>query len=534
MNSEQPILFHSLWGSKNLETATRSPVLAVRVLRPHRSCKLVWRVELLNFTSSFNELVEKIRFPNVSLQTALRVRRGLGGVCLPADAVREDFRQSGKNLGVPEFWIPNNDADAAAPQPGKWSKKYPLRIEQLRSLAWMKKQESFGGVGANSKEKGDGDHLATVDDDLMMAGDEKIQKISKGINRALFDDDDDVEIEDEEFGFGGGAAFASSDVIELEKENCTTARTSITCDYKRYLPGSQLLAPLLSSSSDHLLLKNNSLLSNNFCVEIVASAKYALCGGLLADKPGHGKTATTIGLIVADDVDLTPYMPRDLPTLPLRGTKHVGAVESQLANREEKFKNNNYDYKWSGRGVEKILDNGKKLKTYTKRTRDRIVQYLKDLPADHPAGAGTLSLSESARLGQILGGRFDVRDYFPALNTTLILVPERLLSQWVGEFKKFLLEKEYGKLRIAQVSTVTELAALRVGDIQYESSGWGEQYFQGCVVMSFVTRCLHEESEENLDGFRSSSWQNMICHDMSYICPRLHYSVLNYGGGGSP
>ena len=83
-------------------------------------------------------------------------------------------------------------------------------------------------------------------------------------------------------------------------------------------------------------------------------------------------------------------------------------------------------------------------------------------PADRVPGK--LSLDESACQKSI--GKYSVQNYFPAFRTTLVLVPKRLLSQWVGEFRKFLTKTAFEKLRIAQITTVDQLLKLRVGDIQ--------------------------------------------------------------------
>ena len=93
--------------------------------------------------------------------------------------------------------------------------------------------------------------------------------------------------------------------------------------------------------------------------------------------------------------------------------------------------------------------------------RERIVP-LHPHPTTRPVGK--LSAKDSASQKSILG--VDVEDCFPAFQTTLILVPDRLLTQWVGEFEKFLPPAEFGRLRIAQVRELSEWFMLRVGDIQ--------------------------------------------------------------------
>ena len=82
------------------------------------------------------------------------------------------------------------------------------------------------------------------------------------------------------------------------------------------------------------------------------------------------------------------------------------------------------------------------------------------------APPGTVDAENEAKQGSILQGKYNIHGYFPALNTTLILVPGRLLSQWVGEFEKFLTPERFNKLRIAQITKLEELEFLRVGDIQ--------------------------------------------------------------------
>ena len=274
---------HFREGNSDWETAARAPVCCVRVVLRRRTNPgpagttanttpfLCWRVELHNALAVWQEMVEKIRFPVSSMAAAVKVRRGLGGAQLPKDAVREDFANNGQNVTVPEYWIPNNDEDAAAPQPARWNMEHKLRVEQLRSLAWMQRQENL----------------------LRGPPDEAAEDHS-------------------------GSSAASSG----EPHGGTTTGPRDAYIYKRYVPMRQLFgAP---TGVDVLEGVGADVMKDNFCLEFSLSARHEVYGGLLADKPGHGKTATTIGLLMADSADLSHYMPELLPKLPLRGTQGMG------------------------------------------------------------------------------------------------------------------------------------------------------------------------------------------------------------------
>eukprot|EP00392_Amoebophrya_sp_AT5.2_P010771 g10838.t1 len=88
----------------------------------------------LHVSRVLEESLREVRFlyPNRTVTHSVRVRR------------TGDLPQLTRlgALGVDaEFEIPNNDHDRPAEQPLNWSKEFPLRSEQLRSLRWMQDRE---------------------------------------------------------------------------------------------------------------------------------------------------------------------------------------------------------------------------------------------------------------------------------------------------------------------------------------------------------------------------------------------------------
>lgn len=134
-------------GDEEVGAMMRAPIVGVRVVvvpgttTSTRTPTIIWRLELYNAAAAFDEAVEKIRFPNNKLVAAVRVRKNLGGSQLPKDVVREELQSAyWQHAADRSYYIPNNDADEAAPQPPYWNAAFPLRIEQLRSLRWMQNQ----------------------------------------------------------------------------------------------------------------------------------------------------------------------------------------------------------------------------------------------------------------------------------------------------------------------------------------------------------------------------------------------------------
>ena len=196
----------------------------------------------------------------------------------------------------------------------------------------------------------------------------------------------------------------------VKRESCD----NFVVKTSRFLPRHAVLRNLVTSEShSDSFVAVNSLPSeskdlnsdSNWCFEAEFEAQYRLQGGLLCDRPGHGKTATTIGLILTK---LEPYY----------------------------------------RAWQKLspLERGQKSKTRF----DNLVQ----LNSDESIST---SSSESDA------------GYFLAPHTTLIVVPERLLDQWFEEFKKFAnpnFYNDYLKDRIKVIRQVSDLPFLQVREIQ--------------------------------------------------------------------
>ena len=396
--------------------------------------------------------------------------------------MRDIFEGNGAEESIPEYWLPNNDADAPVSQPPNWKSQYPLRVEQLRSLGWMMHQENFGDTAlafGASDEKG---KKQNGDDDLnvllgLEEGDplleeaaapkakgkkrkreEKGQAKSEGVGAAAASSKaNQGEYQDTQSS--GGAAKASpaesKEAAALPKVSCNNM---IVCEYSRFLPARKLFHESASAHRDRLGFTDES--ATTFCLQFDLMAQYELCGGLLCDEPGHGKTATTIGLILSDTVDLRKYMPSTLPDLPLRGTPNMKQIAKRIGQDPAAAKMT----KTSTTNHTKTID-GIETRVCEIRTNRLIDPTIYEL-SNKDAPPGTVKAEDEAKQGSILQGKYNIQGYFPALNTTLILVPGRLLSQWVGEFEKFLTPERFNQLRIAQITKLEELEFLRVGDIQ--------------------------------------------------------------------
>ena len=73
--------FESVLDADRKDMASRAAFPVVRVRR-QKKAELVWSLEVLNSVHYFNDLVEKVRFPNVRFASALKIRRRLFLPCL--------------------------------------------------------------------------------------------------------------------------------------------------------------------------------------------------------------------------------------------------------------------------------------------------------------------------------------------------------------------------------------------------------------------------------------------------------------------
>eukprot|EP00392_Amoebophrya_sp_AT5.2_P010988 g11063.t1 len=141
------------------------------------------------------------------------------------------------------FSIRNNDCDVAAPSPDRWTAKADrqLRPEQLRALTWMLARER------DDREDG---HPVRV-------------RQSQMVDIADVDGMDERSSSFSSAAAGGGRPAVTG--------SATSQKT---------------LEPIRK---------------NAYGVEFEAVYSYTIRGGILADKVGHGKTATMLGLIAAQD-----------------------------------------------------------------------------------------------------------------------------------------------------------------------------------------------------------------------------------------
>jgi len=205
----------------------------------------------------FSNLLEGVRFPPSTLELSWRAQpaEGRDDIKIPEELI------GGSSLKQDPFQLLSNLADVPAEQPPHF-KQYPLRPEQLRSLAWMLSREGYEGGACNQ------------------------------------------ELADSEGG-------------ELEP---------FAVDWRQILHYKWVAAS----------------------VDVRAQASYTLRGGILGDKVGFGKTATTIGLIDATQSSPTPPVPEPDRRcfIPARGTLVI--VPSNLLDQ------------WA-QDISKFVWNGKRL-----------------------------------------------------------------------------------------------------------------------------------------------------------------------------
>ncbi|CAD7971910.1 unnamed protein product [Amoebophrya sp. A25] len=247
----------------------------------------------------------------------------------PGDDVdaRKRIWERGRPTSKPSqttFVIPNNDADVAAPQPpaSYWPSSLPLREEQLRSLAWMLKQDRKEGVGA-----------------------------------------------------------------------------SFSVPVRAYCSGSSL--------GDRRALWN---------LKLEVGLDFRGRGGLLADRIGYGKTATTIALIVSRLVEQQQGGGHDMHAASDEFLQPLDSSGSERKDTELQSRHKNYS----------IINHD---------------SLLKRLDRDIPV--------------------FDQGCYFSS-RATLVVVPPALVSQWLAEFKKF----TFDKLRILCLKNVNKLRGVSIEEIR--------------------------------------------------------------------
>ena len=186
--------------------------------------------------------------------------------------MRDIFEGNGAEESIPEYWLPNNDADAPASQPPNWKSQYPLRVEELRSLGWMMHQENFGDAVLGTSDEKEKKEKDDGDDDLgvllgLEEGDPLLEKAaapkvkgkkrkrgeigeakSTGVGAAAASSKANKHKGKYQHTKSGDAAKASpaesKGAAALPKVSCNNM---IVCEYSRFLPARKLFHESVSA-----------------------------------------------------------------------------------------------------------------------------------------------------------------------------------------------------------------------------------------------------------------------------------------------
>eukprot|EP00928_Gymnodinium_smaydae_P020505 TRINITY_DN17922_c0_g1_i1.p1 TRINITY_DN17922_c0_g1~~TRINITY_DN17922_c0_g1_i1.p1 ORF type:complete len:1327 (-),score=191.01 TRINITY_DN17922_c0_g1_i1:399-4379(-) len=297
----------------------------------------------LRLIGLFRELLERVRYPPVALECSWRACRVSGSsedIDMPAGPVDLQGRIADKPFGLLD-----NAGDAPAPQPPRFS-VHPLRPEQLRSLSWMLMRE--GNLPSQAGTSGQHESFVTewrrywmpldsgpVSSQIIEGAPVRMKRMpgmpghlavqegmvvgrrqsrvavrwnSNAVSEVLIQD---LEFRDTgrvtvgsrvkirpglktpAYGWGGVTAESVGIVLKLDGQ-------VMTVRFPQHNTWKGLASELTSAG----IVGDTERM-----VEVRARAKYTTRGGILADKIGYGKTATTIGLI-----DSTAHLP--LPEIP--------------------------------------------------------------------------------------------------------------------------------------------------------------------------------------------------------------------------
>lgn len=216
----------------------------------------------------------------------------------------------GQQLQRP-FALQNNKDDPGASQPPHFL-QHQLRPEQLQSLNWMLQRE---GAAPNGSEV-DGDKTSFVtewrhywvppydwyNESNELAGD---GSLCPGSRIRIKPD-----VKKPKYGWGMVHHLSIGTIKELREgsSNITGDREKVVVvDFPEQRRWTGLLSEIERVASEN----DNGEMVRNFCfvLDLRVRVKYRSPGGILGDKIGYGKTATTIGLI-----DSTTHIP--LPPIP--------------------------------------------------------------------------------------------------------------------------------------------------------------------------------------------------------------------------
>eukprot|EP00397_Hematodinium_sp_SG-2012_P000862 GEMP01000863.1.p1 GENE.GEMP01000863.1~~GEMP01000863.1.p1 ORF type:complete len:1521 (+),score=296.99 GEMP01000863.1:78-4640(+) len=203
----------------------------------------------INMKSAVNCIVKDFRFVPRSVNCFYRSRHLQDKV--PVDpATRKP----------PSFCPPNNNKDAESEQPPDF-RRFPLRPEQLRSLAWMRSREANTASFKVSYIK------------MFHGWPGKSRIMNRGV---LFSDQKTIAV--------------NNDYLGTREVSPWSLKSAGRWNYKKFLT----VEDFQRSPS------KGARWTNQVGVDVKIEVEYDSRGGILADQLGYGKTATALGLIAFD------------------------------------------------------------------------------------------------------------------------------------------------------------------------------------------------------------------------------------------
>ncbi|CAD7954868.1 unnamed protein product [Amoebophrya sp. A25] len=281
---------------------------------PSAGAKVSFQVELINVGGQLvYDLQAKMRFPCRSLKASVSVQMQMDtqypskAIMKDAAALQDKSCKTNHTGGEEQdeassynnssaYWIPSNDADETMHQPPHWSPEHPLRPEQLRALGWLTKKERavdhfkcvipiFNGRAdlldadaLTSSNSSDGKKNAKKQPMKKRAKAEEGNSTKKDLPSGNLEVVDNVETN------------GTNDRGDDDSKNNAEAGPA---------------PPSKSSSTEEaeersIIIKKDEAEGGkqSWCAYSELEAEYLVRGGLLCDKPGHGKTATMIGVVL--------------------------------------------------------------------------------------------------------------------------------------------------------------------------------------------------------------------------------------------
>jgi len=245
------------------------------------------------------EAVESVRFPPDSLKFSIRIQH--------TTQAPEDMHGA---IPARPFALLDNAEDAPAIQPPHFETHH-LRPEQLRSLGWMLAREGRSAAGGDAvgggAAEGRGEAAGAADDDRHF---NVVWRRWKRWTTVSYPGTSPLEVGSVVKVFWAGTTLCPARVTQLAPPNVVV----------KYLHDDMLSDYQDWPEEEFPISKVTKI--DSVIVDLRVVASYDVMGGILADKIGYGKTATTIGLIDFTLGEQEPEIPSvDFGSfIPARGT----------------------------------------------------------------------------------------------------------------------------------------------------------------------------------------------------------------------